>query len=68
MGAVVNFVARTDRVRRAAPARGTMPACEIIILPCIRYERWTDDAAKPMPQKKKKSKAKRRTPAEAVSA
>lgn len=66
MGAVVNFVARTDRVRRAAPVSGLRPACEIIILPCIRYERWNDDAVKPTPQKKKKSK--RRARAQAVSA
>ena len=64
MGSIVKFVARTYSVRRAAPAEvGAPHVCEIIILPCVRYERRTDDAGrKPSTQKKppQKKKVKRR--------
>lgn len=67
MGEVVKFVSRTDRARRATPVAGSMPACQIIILPCVRYERWTEDMSKPTPQKKKKQ-AKRRQRSQAARA
>jgi len=59
MGNIIQFAGRVSRQRRTQAEDGVRPACQIIILPCVRYERWSDDSAKPAAQKAKK-KAKRR--------
>lgn len=62
MGIIVNFAARRDRApSRASAERGPREACQIIILPCVRYERWSDETAKTTPQKKKRSKRRARS-------
>ena len=46
-------------MRRAPVEGGSTRACEIVIFPGVRYERWEDDSAKPTPQKKKKARKRR---------
>ncbi len=62
MGNIVKFVARTGSVpRRAQVNGGLMQTCQIIILPCVRYERTSEVGSKPTPQKKKKAKRRVRS-------
>lgn len=62
MGDIVRLVPRTDRVRwRAAAGGESRPECQIIILPCVRYERWVEAAPKPTPTRKKRKSGKRRS-------
>ena len=62
MGVILNFEAyRRDHVRSSASRpRRHGGNCEIIVLPCVRYERWPDGASKPAVQKKKARKRKAR--------
>ena len=54
MGNILEFVVRHDRVRRRPVlVGGVRPPCEIVILPCVRYERFDDNGSKPTPHKKK---------------
>jgi hypothetical protein len=60
MGIIIHLPVRANRRRRA---QSVVPhVCEIIILPCVRYERWTCDtsASRPQAQKATKKKSKRR--------
>ncbi len=62
MGDIVRFVVRHDRIRqRTAAGSSPRQSCDIIILPCVRYERWDDDAPKPTPQRKKTRKRRVRS-------
>ena len=61
MGDIVRFVLRSDRIgRRSAAEAGVRPPCDIIILPCVRYERSDGDAPKPRPQRRKGRKRRMR--------
>ena len=60
MATILEFP-QSDHVARGSE-NGSGHACEIIIFPGIRYERW-EDAAPPSPeqeQPRKKSRAKKR--------
>lgn len=62
MGIILKFEARSRSHVRAPLAR--MPrtgVCEIIVLPCVRYERWADEGQKQAPAKKKPRKRKARS-------
>lgn len=52
MGIILKFEARRNPRQEAAAVVERHVPCEIIILPCIRYERALDVPAKPKPQKK----------------
>jgi hypothetical protein len=52
MGIILKFDARRKPRREASVANGRRGPCEIIILPCIRYEHSVDAVARPKPQKK----------------
>lgn len=56
MGIILKFEALRKGARRAAVVGDRSKPCEIIILPCIRYERAVDGGSKPTPQKKKARK------------
>lgn len=61
MANILKFVARAELPRRAHADGGVQSQCRIIILPCVRYERWSDDGAKPTPQKKRKARRRGRS-------
>jgi hypothetical protein len=55
---VLQFVPREAR----AECRQRSEPCQIVVLPCIRYERWSEpERAKPAPQKKKSRKRRARS-------
>ena len=54
MASILQFVARTDQVRRRISSEA-VSQCQIVIFPGVRYERWEDNVAnKPTPKPKRK--------------
>jgi hypothetical protein len=60
MGIILKFEMPRKRKPRAIVAGDRRGLCQIIILPCIRYERNADGGAKAVPQKKKTRKRRAR--------
>ena len=60
MGIILKFEVPRKSSRRAVAGSGQRGPCEIIILPCIRYERNADGGAKAGPQKKNARKRRAR--------
>lgn len=59
MGNIIQLPARASRPRRARVDGNPGHTCQIIILPCVRYERWASESIAPARHKAKK-KTKRR--------
>ena len=54
MASILQFVARTEQVRRRISSEAVLQ-CQIVIFPGVRYERWDDDGGNnPTPQPKRK--------------
>ena len=54
MASILQFVARTDQVRRRISSEAVLQ-CQIVIFPGVRYERLEEDGGnKPTPKPKRK--------------
>lgn len=60
MGIILKFEAPRNRGRRVHSTADRAAPCEIIILPCVRYEHPADNTQTPKPQKKKARKPRAR--------